>query len=113
MGTIGYGDYAPTTYLGRVVAFLAAISGIIMASLLILTLSRYLTMSTGENKSHITIKRLQMRELLEKYAEETVLQTTWMADIGDGESAKAIEELKKKTERVKLTIRRIKNTVDS
>ena len=44
MGTVGYGDYHPSTYLGRVVTFIAAISGIIMASLLILTLSKYLTM---------------------------------------------------------------------
>jgi len=39
MGTIGYGDYYPTTYLGRIIAFAAAISGIILASLLIVTLS--------------------------------------------------------------------------
>jgi hypothetical protein len=58
MGTIGYGDYRPTTYIGRIIAFLAAISGIIIASLLILTLSRYLSMSSGENKSHITLQRL-------------------------------------------------------
>jgi len=47
MGTIGYGDYYPTTYLGRIIAFTAAISGIIMASLLILTLSEYLAMNSG------------------------------------------------------------------
>jgi len=39
MGTIGYGDYYPITYLGRIITFAAAITGIIMASLLILTLS--------------------------------------------------------------------------
>ena len=39
MGTVGYGDYSPTSYLGRLIAFIAAISGIILASLLILTLS--------------------------------------------------------------------------
>ena len=46
MGTIGYGDYSPVTYTGRAIVFLAAISGIIMNSLLILTLSTYLSMST-------------------------------------------------------------------
>lgn len=46
MGTIGYGDYYPGSYLGRVIAFSAAISGIIWASLLILTLSQYLTMTS-------------------------------------------------------------------
>jgi len=58
MGTVGYGDYFPKTYLGRIISFSAAISGIIISSLLILTLSRYLSMSTGENKSHVTLKRL-------------------------------------------------------
>ena len=47
MGTVGYGDYSPQTYLGRVISFTAAISGIIISSLLILTLSRYLSMSNG------------------------------------------------------------------
>lgn len=46
MGTIGYGDYYPATYAGRMIAFAAAISGIIMASLLILTLSQYLAMGS-------------------------------------------------------------------
>lgn len=69
MGTIGYGDYSPGTYIGRLIAFSAAISGIILASLLILTLSQYLTMSTNESKSHVTLKRLALRQLLEKYAE--------------------------------------------
>lgn len=47
MGTVGYGDYSPLTYLGRLISFTAAISGIIISSFLILTLSRYLSMSTG------------------------------------------------------------------
>lgn len=44
MGTVGYGDYSPKTYLGRSLLFLASITGIIVASLLILTLSTYLSM---------------------------------------------------------------------
>ena len=47
MGTVGYGDYSPKTFLGRAISFSAAISGIIISSLLILTLSRYLSMSNG------------------------------------------------------------------
>ena len=45
MGTVGYGDYFPTTYFGRAILFLAAVSGIIISSLLILTLSTDLSMS--------------------------------------------------------------------
>jgi hypothetical protein len=44
MGTLGYGDYFPKTYPGRGITFLASISGVIMTSLLIITLSRYFTM---------------------------------------------------------------------
>ena len=44
MGTVGYGDYYPITYLGRLIVFMASISGIILSSLLILTLSTYLSM---------------------------------------------------------------------
>ncbi len=64
MGTIGYGDYYPGTYIGRAIAFSSAISGIIWASLLILTLSQYLTMTSKESKSHVTLRRLALRQLL-------------------------------------------------
>lgn len=47
MGTIGYGDHYPSAYIGRLIAFLAALSGIIWNSLLILTLSQYLSMSSS------------------------------------------------------------------
>lgn len=65
MATVGYGDYYPTTYLGRFILFLASISGIILSSLLILTLSTYLSMQISEIKSHITLQRLKLRESLE------------------------------------------------
>lgn len=45
MGTVGYGDYFPRTYPGRAIIFLASISGVIMTSLLIITLSDYLSMN--------------------------------------------------------------------
>ena len=45
MGTVGYGEYSPTTYFGRIILFLVSIAGILMSSLLILTLSTYLSMN--------------------------------------------------------------------
>jgi hypothetical protein len=88
MGTIGYGDYYPGTYLGRAIAFAAAISGIIWASLLILTLSQYLTMSSKESKSHVTLKRLALRKLLEQYAEEAIAETSKLGRSGALSSVK-------------------------
>jgi hypothetical protein len=78
MGTLGYGDYTPATYPGRIISFFAAISGIIISSLLILTLGRYLSMSSGENKAHVTLKRLELRKLLEKYSQDTINFTSLM-----------------------------------
>lgn len=68
MGTIGYGDVIPSSYLARVIAFCSAISGIILASLLILTLSQKLAMNCKECKSHVTLERLRLRMQLEEYA---------------------------------------------
>jgi hypothetical protein len=55
---------------------------------LILTLSQYLTMSSNESKSHVTLKRLALRQLLEKYAEEAVTATSKLGGGGDLSSVK-------------------------
>ena len=68
MSTVGYGEYWPNTYIGRIILFLASIAGIIMSSLLILTLNTYLSMFLSENKSHITLQRLLLRRNLESLA---------------------------------------------
>lgn len=47
MATVGYGDYFPKTLPGRIVGIIAAASGIILTSLLIVALSAYLTMQTN------------------------------------------------------------------
>lgn len=47
MATVGYGDYFPKTVAGRFVCVFAAISGIIISSLLIVSLSAYLTMQAS------------------------------------------------------------------
>lgn len=44
MATVGYGDYFPVTTAGRLVGVFAAVSGIIVSSLLIVSLTAYLTM---------------------------------------------------------------------
>lgn len=64
MATVGYGDYFPKTFPGRTVAFLAATSGIIVSSLLIVSLKAYLTMQTNEIKAHLTLIRLQYQNRL-------------------------------------------------
>ena len=47
MGTIGYGDYYPKTFLGRAIIFATALTGVVLSSLLIVSLSAYLQMQAS------------------------------------------------------------------
>lgn len=58
MATVGYGDYFPKTLPGRLIILVTAISGVLLNSLLIVSLSLYLDMIPSESKSHITLLRL-------------------------------------------------------
>ncbi len=42
MGTVGYGDYFPKTFPGRTIIFVTALTGIVLSSILIVSLSAYL-----------------------------------------------------------------------
>ncbi len=73
MATVGYGDYYPVTFPGRIVGVFAAVSGIILSSLLIVSLSAYLTMQANEAKSHLTLVRLQHQKCLKEEATEALV----------------------------------------
>jgi hypothetical protein len=59
MMTIGYGDIFPNTHFGRIIAFLSALVGMLIVSLLIVSLSYVVEFSPEEKKAHNLIKKIQ------------------------------------------------------
>ena len=59
MATVGYGDLLPKTMPGRIIIIFIAISGVLLSTLLIVSLNLYLNMSPPETKSHLIVSRLQ------------------------------------------------------
>lgn len=75
MATVGYGDYYPKTLPGRAIILITAISGVLLSSLLIVSLSLYLEMIPSESKSHITLLRLGEQQHLAKEASTALTET--------------------------------------
>ena len=81
MTTVGYGDYYPKTTSGRVVIFMTAMSGVVLSSLLIVSLSAYLAMQPTESKSHVTLHRLKHQSKLKKEASDALVGTIRMTKL--------------------------------
>jgi len=66
MMTVGYGDIYPETHLGRMVAFLSTLIGMLIISLLVVTLSRVVEFTPDEKIAHNLILKSFAHEKLEK-----------------------------------------------
>ena len=62
MTTVGYGDIYPRTLLGRIVMFFCSIFGVIVVSLIVVTVQNSLELSNVESKAHTVIKKIQLTE---------------------------------------------------
>ncbi len=72
MTTIGYGDYFPKTLAGRIVAFFLCIWGIIMVSLMVVTLTNYVEYDNKQKQSDFMMKKLNLKEKLRKNASSLI-----------------------------------------
>lgn len=61
MATVGYGDLFPKTLPGRCIIIFTAILGVLLSSLLIVSLTYYLDMEPSETKSFVILNRLVER----------------------------------------------------
>jgi len=72
MMTVGYGDLFPKTHMGRIVAFISSIIGMIIQSLLIVRLSDFVELSPDERKALNEIKKQVDNDILEHYSKNLI-----------------------------------------
>ena len=72
MMTVGYGDYYPSTTLGRIVMFICSLSGIIFNSLVTVAFFKSLEFSSNENKAYLILQRLKVREEINSLNKEII-----------------------------------------
>ena len=72
MTTVGYGDYFPVTALGRMIGFLACMYGVVVVSLMVVTLSNLLDLDSSEEKSYSILKRLAFKTELQEAAANVI-----------------------------------------
>lgn len=59
MLTVGYGDLSPSSHMGRAVVLVASILGMLLVSLIVVSLAVLTEFSDGEKKAYNVIKKLQ------------------------------------------------------
>ena len=64
MTTVGYGDIYPRTTLGRLVIFFCSIFGVIVISLIVVTVQNSLEMTNVESKAYTVIKKIQLTQTM-------------------------------------------------
>lgn len=69
---VGYGDIYPRTLLGRIVIFFCSIYGVTVVSLMVVAITNTLEMSNAENKSYLTLERLEIKTQMKEKASKMV-----------------------------------------
>jgi hypothetical protein len=65
---VGYGDVFPKTTFGRIAGITACLSGYVMISLFVITLTNMLNFSIAEENSFTLMKRLEYRQEIREKA---------------------------------------------
>jgi len=72
MTTVGYGDYFPSSFLGRIVGIFACTCGIFLISMLIVTISNILELTTIEENVFKIIRRIKLNQQKDEIASKFV-----------------------------------------
>jgi len=74
MTTVGYGDIYPRTIGGRLVIFFCSIFGVIIVSIVVVSVNNLLEMSKMETNAYTVIKRLGFKSSMKKSAAKVIKQ---------------------------------------
>lgn len=66
MTTVGYGDFYPKTYGGRLLGTFICLWGVLLVSLFVVTISQALEFNSPQRNSYMLLQRLTFKEQLRK-----------------------------------------------
>lgn len=64
MTTVGFGDYFPRTTIGRIIIFFCAMFGVVVVSMIVVTVMNMLEMSDAESKAFTVSKKITLRKAM-------------------------------------------------
>ena len=73
MATIGYGDYFPCTYLGKILSFLMCLWGIFFVSITFVSLINLIQLSSNEQNAFNLIQKMKYNELYLKACSKVII----------------------------------------
>jgi len=68
MTTVGYGEYKPRTYMGRLICIICCFWGVFIVSLMVVSLSNMLAFESTQNKSYLLLLRLKEKDKIMLHA---------------------------------------------
>lgn len=68
MTTVGYGDIYPRTFAGRVMIFIVSMVGVVIVSIVVVTVMNIFQMSPLESKAYTVIKKINIRKRMKSSA---------------------------------------------
>ena len=72
MTTVGYGDYYPVTIGGRFIGFIACLYGVLIVSLMVVTITGHLYLDDSEKKSLLILHRLKFKHKMRQAAASVI-----------------------------------------
>ncbi len=64
MATVGYGDYYPISYMGRIVGMISCFYGVFVLSIMVVILNNLLQFTDGERKSYDLLIKMKCKDEL-------------------------------------------------